>query len=658
MAGAEAAGEGGGAAVALELEAELLPDLLGFLDGFGPGDEALAGVLPVSIGLEGEVRGPSRESEDGESDQALPRYEVVAGRLALDRGDGRRLGPVRLRRRRGLRLGRGRTGGRRFPGFVDRIAAARDEGPDGRNGGEADHGKGQEARCLEVETVRLHHRVGAEEAVVHVVGYDGRPDAEAQEDQAEDDADHGQLEAADVDRLLGIVGVQEGPEHAGKEDGEPGLPEPSQEQGDGHEAEEEFLHGGGHETGQQGVDPGQPGAVGIAVLGHRRGSPHSEVLVPQDVEEGDVSEVGESQPVADEDDPAEGGRAPASRGQPGQGIAPARVPCGGVSGRTEQDDHDRDQGGGKDTAEEEVQDEGEVRLRRVVPEVREWIAVEGPDVAEGPGHHSHDDGDAPAQLAPPVLAHEEDGRGDDQGHGDRRCDIVDQAGPGTDLPVIAGEGLGYLEVFPEPAGLVALHRHPEPVVAVLADDEVPLPPGEGVVPARRAVDARGLDRLVVVEGEALHLGEEALGHGAGLFLRQAGALVRLEDGVGESRDPPAGIEVDPQLLLLQRLEPADLPGPDRDPVPHETVGLRQPQGALQEDLGQPGAGEDPGALVLREVVAEAFEVALGRLEGLLAVEPEVEGGHGPGAVVEPDVAGQAQGSRGQEAEDPEGVAAA
>ena len=85
-----------------------------------------------------------------------------------------------------------------------------------------------------------------------------------------------------------------------------------------------------------------------------------------------------------------------------------------------------------------------------------------------------------------------------------------------------------------------------------------------------------------------------------------------------------GINTHAELFFLQRLKPADIPVPYRDPVAHEAIGFLKPQGAFEEDLLQAGVREHLSTFVICEIVTQAVEIRFGNLICLFAVHAKIE----------------------------------
>ena len=135
--------------------------------------------------------------------------------------------------------------------------------------------------------------------------------------------------------------------------------------------------------------------------------------------------------------------------------------------------------------------------------------------------------------------------------------------------------------------------------------------------------------------------------GAGLVGGGGGAGGVFGDLVPKAGEFAARRDVDAELLFLQRAEPAVGPAPEPDAGPHDAVGLFESRLALEECLGVVVEGEAGGLAVAGRVVVLAGEESGGERLAFGAVDAEVDGGLGKGAV---EVADGEPGRRGEEGE--------
>ena len=132
----------------------------------------------------------------------------------------------------------------------------------GNDGRQAHEGAGDPA----VEIRRAHQGKSYQEGVHGVVPHQRGQDAPAQHHQSGHDADGAHFDAANVGRLLRIIGVQEAPSQSRQDDGQGLRFRHAHDPRHREQAEQKFLAGGRVDSDGQGKDPGQSRAQRIGIL--------------------------------------------------------------------------------------------------------------------------------------------------------------------------------------------------------------------------------------------------------------------------------------------------------------------------------------------------------------------------------------------------------
>ena len=93
-----------------------------------------------------------------------------------------------------------------------------------------------------------------------------------------------------------------------------------------------------------------------------------------------------------------------------------------------------------------------------------------------------------------------------------------------------------------------------------------------------------------------------------------------------------GRDIDAELFLLLRAEPAERPAPQPHPAAHQLVGALQTQLAFEEGFAGIVVVEAGGFPVSGGVEAQGGQDLAGQRGGLVATHPEIDGGLRKGAV--------------------------
>ena len=216
---------------------------------------------------------------------------------------------------------------------------------------------------------------------------------------------------------------------------------------------------------------------------------------------------------------------------------------------------------------------------------------------------------------------------------------------GAQALVIAGPLLGDFEVLAVAGDLVAEEGHFDAVGGVV-EIEIALLPGVSAVDAVRAGDFGGVDELERGGSRRMRVRRKSSAS-ARACVGGGGTSGVLGDLVPEAGELAARGDIDAELLFLEGAEPAVRPTPEADAGAHDAVGLFEPGLALEEGLGVVVEGEAGGLTVSCRVVALAGEEGAGEGLAIGAIDAEVDGGLGEGAV---EITGGEPGGGGEQSE--------
>ncbi len=445
------------------------------------------------------------------------------------------------------------------------------------------------------------------DGIHRVVPDDGGQDAVADHDPREQDAAGADLHAANEPGLVRVGRVAEAPQVGGRDDRHPQRAEPLLEQRNRQHAEPELFGNGREESAEQDEHPGEFRVEQRVVVDVGR-CPGSEV-VRDEIEDRLVGEEEGRQRQAEHDADEEALAPHAAAGEPARerDLTGKALAIEGLGDAGEQHQRDADAQRGGDGSDELAGEERRVGLGRVVPEAGAGQRVEAREQAQ------HRAGAAdPASRPPPDVADADPLRQHDQHaeHQDQEQAGVDVAGGvvlGAHRGEVARPLIRNLEVLVVAGDLVTVDAD---LVAVLGlggvaggagHERRPVLPREDVVGAMGPFVPLGLGRLESRHVEVHDAGQEPFGELAGRVLGQAGAGRLVGLCVRERDDLAGGRDVDVDLFLGQRAEPAMLPPPQPDASAQQRLGPRQAEFAFEKG---------PRAVVVAELLG--VHVARGR----------------------------------------------
>ena len=345
------------------------------------------------------------------------------------------------------------------------------------------------------------------------------PNAVAQKYNTKDDPDYCEFETANIDGFLRIIRVQKGPHNRGDENGQPGAFQIPDEQGNGEQAKEKFFHRRGEEADEQGINPRQISTIRIAVLRHRRGRPDPQIIIAQNVKNGDVSQMGKGKSITDESDPSKIRRSPAAQRQSREWIFPAfHILGSSTSGCTGQGNHNPAEYSTQQTTKNKGENKGNKGLRGIVTKARDRIPIDGAEETGSSHENAHAEGSAPYQCALAIFTHEHDNHCNAQCKKENRRNIGEQPRTRANFPVIARKGFGHFEAFGKITRFIALNRNAQAVVPIIAHDKIFFAIRKGVIHSIGTLNTRRFDGFVIAELKALHIGQKGFRNNAGIFL--------------------------------------------------------------------------------------------------------------------------------------------